>query len=159
MSTKILVTAAALLFSVSSAAAAPKLIGTYTVTSVEMCQAVGTAATPTDKGSITQMLATVVATATDLKLAGSTQTAPMFDSGASPFKRTTFTETQTYTVSGTTNPYSLTMTKSNGKSQVLKANFNEVNAAGVAGSMSFLVSYSNKGGATNCVGEVSFVKH
>ena len=159
MTSKFATAAAVLLLTAGTAAAAPRFVGTYTMTNTEICQALGTRAVPTNKGFIAQGMGTMVASGAKLTFTGAVQTAPMFDNGRDPFERRSFTETRTYRITGTANPYAITLTKPNGRSATFRIRFDEVNAAGVAGYATVLGSFSNGPATTNCVTQMVFVSH
>lgn len=159
MTSKLATAAAVLLLTAGTAAAAPRFAGTYTMTDTEICQALGTKAVPTNKGMIGQGMGVMVASGANLTFTGTVQSAPMFDAGGNPFERSSFSETQTYRVTGTANPYTITLTKPNGRSATFRVRFDEVNAAGVAGYATLTGSFSNGTAAANCVTQMVFVSH
>lgn len=157
--TTLVATLAALCFTAGLAAAAPRLAGTYTMTTTQVCQARGAKTVPTARGSITHTLATAVVSAGKMTMSGTTQSGPMFDAGTKPFARQSFTDVQTIAVTGTANPYALKMTKSNGTSKVFQAYLDEVDALGIAHSTTFVFASSDGPVANDCVSRMSLISH
>jgi hypothetical protein len=141
------------------AAAAPTLSGTYTIADTEICQAVGSGSVPGNRGTTTQGLGIVQVTGTTMAFTGDFASGRLIAKSTEQITVSSVTESQTFVITGSANPYSLTMTKPSGKSLTVKAHFDEVGPDGVARSMVTLGSYANGTTAKNCVSQMVFTAH
>lgn len=156
---------AAIVASVSAAEAAPKLLGSYTIAGTQMCQA------PVGKsgGDIEHQMGTVTFTA----VAGSTSKfdfrMSIKDQWGSSVSNTgsigvnSMTVTGTATISGTANPYSITLVMKVGTSTMTTTGFAQLDLTGATDGIArraVILSRSNNGEMSgyNCTNEMTYFR-